>query len=153
MSSAANVTFRIRGKFARCIDSGGVVRERAGESSACVISNTCKQIVTSVCLFWIFFSLWTSFLRVYFMFVQPKFVLELNCSDFVSNCNYCMLLAKWSPSNMLSFILYRRWFTVRRRPFRYPGYSSGNTAPHEVSRARKFGIVWCAMLSSNYAGA
>ena len=85
------------------------------------------------------------------MFVQPELILELNCSDFF--CTYCMLLSEWSPSNVFSFILYHRWFTVRRRSFWYPGYTTGNTAPHERSRTGKSGIVWRATLLSNYSGA
>ena len=128
----------IRGKFARCIDSGGVVRERAGESSACVISNTCKQIVTSVCLFWIFFTLWTSFLQVYFMFVQPEFLLELNCADFFSTCNYCMLLAKWIP--VTCFYLF---YTTDDSPFEDDPFDIPDTPPviqHLTSQSRK--EVW-----------
>lgn len=74
------------------------------------------------------------------MFVQPEFLLELNCSDFFSTCNYCMLLAKWIPSNVFLFILYHRWFTVWRRPFWYPGYSSGNTAPHKSVAQGSLGL-------------
>lgn len=63
-----------------------------------------------------------------------------------------MLLAVWSQSNVFSFILCHRRFTVWRQPFWFPGYTTGNTATRKRSRVRKFGIVWHAILLSILVG-
>lgn len=75
------------------------------------------------------------------MFVQTELHLQ---TALALSAITIMLLAKSSLSNVFSFILYHRRFTVRRGPVRYPGYTSGITTPHGLSRARMSEIVWPA---------
>ena len=72
------------------------------------------------------------------MFVQPEFLLELNCADFFSTCNYCMLLAKWIP--VTCFYLF---YTTDDSPFEDDPFDIPDTPPviqHLTSQSRK--EVW-----------